>query len=209
MSKIKPNLRERAMYVVAPEKGEAMYRKRAAAIREAQRGEQKRDGPQMASATGYGNHGASQTLNSMIGWIVNGSGAEDDIDLHGALLRRRTRDLYAGGGLGRSGPATMVTNVVGWGVHPKPKINGELLGMTDEECDAWERKTLAEFQLWAKSKMCDASRQQNFYSMQQLAYRSQLISGDVFALFVMKPNPKTPYQTTIRLLEADRVSTPE
>lgn len=166
-----------------------------------------RSGPMMAN--GYGNHGASRTLNSLVGWIASGGSAEDDIDLHGALLRQRARDLYAGGGLGRSGPATLVTNVVGWGIQPKPKIDGELLGMDDEACAAWERNAMREFRIWAENNFCDANRQMNFYAMQQLAFLSQLISGDVFVLFGMARNPRTPYQTTIRLLEADRVSTPD
>lgn len=166
-------------------------------------------GSRMASATGYGNHGASQTKNSMLGWLVNGYSAEDDIDAHGSMLRRRARDLYAGGGLARSGPAAMVTNVVGWGIRPKPKIDGEVLQMTDEACDEWERNTLREFSIWAENSMCDAERQKNFYTIQQLAFRSHLVSGDVFVLFGMKENTRTPYQTTLRLLEADRISTPD
>ena len=35
------------------------------------------------------------------------------------------------------------------------------------------------------------------------------MSGDVFVLFGMKENKRTPYQTTLRLLEADRISTPD
>lgn len=198
-----PTLGERALYLFSPTLGSRKYRERR--VREAQE-EKAHD---RMSATGYGNHGASTTLNSMLGWLIGGGSAEDDNDLHGALLRKRARDLYAGGGLARSGPATLTTNVVGWGIMPKPKIDGELLGMTDEECDKWERKTLREFQLWANNTMCDAERQQNFYNMQQLAFRSQLVSGDVFVLFGMKENKRTPYQTTIRILEADRICTPD
>lgn len=174
-----------------------------------QSAERQKSGAARMSATGYGNHGASTTLNSMIGWLVGGGSAEDDIDLHGSLLRRRSRDLYAGGGLARSGPMSLTTNVVGWGIQPKPKVDGEALGLTDDEADEWERKTLREFRLWAENPMCDAERQQNFYSLQELAFRSQLVSGDCFALFGMKENKRTPYQTTIRLLEADRVSMPD
>lgn len=163
-------------------------------------------GPVMS---GYGNHGASMTKNSMLGWLYNGGSAEDDIDLHGSVLRQRARDLYAGGGLGRSGPATMATNVVGWGIQPKPKIDGEALGMSEEACAEWERMALREWKLWAESRFCDAERQQNFYGLQQLAYLSQLMSGDAFALFGAKPNKRTPYQLTLRILEADRVSTPQ
>lgn len=192
-------LRERAVFLLNPKRGGEMFRERLKG---------KRADVKMA-ATGYGNHGASTTLNSMVGWLAGGGSAEDDIDLQGSTLRVRARDLYAGGGLARSGPDTLTTSVVGWGIKPKPKIDGELLGMSDEACGAWERNTLREFTLWADSVMCDAARQQNFFGLQELAFRSYLVSGDVFALFGMKENPRTPYQTTIRLIEADRVSTPD
>lgn len=157
----------------------------------------------------YGSYGASKTLNSLIGWVVDAGSAEDDIDLQSSTLRKRARDLYEGGGLARSGPETLTTSVVGWGIQPKPKIDGDYLGMTDEAREEAERSILREFRLWADSAMCDAERQRNFYELQQLAFLSMLMSGDVFALFGMKENKRTPYQTTIRLLEADRICTPE
>lgn len=204
MNTDKPKLRERALFLFAPGRANKAYQKR---MERENPKPQKAPGPRMAS-TGYGNHGASRTLNSMIGWIVGGGSAEEDVDLHGALLRQRARDLYTGGGLARSGPATLTTNVVGWGIQPKPKIDGAALGLSDEACAEWERNTLQEFKLWAENPMCDAERQQNFYALQQLAFRSQLMSGDVFGLFGMKENRRTPYQTTLRILEADRVCTP-
>ena len=166
-------------------------------------------GRKTASASGYKYHGASKTKNSLIGWITGGGSAEDDIDLQGSTLRIRARDLYAGGGLGRGAPATMVTNVVGWGIRPKPKIDTAVLGMSDEAAEEWQTATLREFELWAKSSMCDAARQNSFWEMQELAFRSMLVSGDVFALFGNKENRRNPYTLVIRLVEADRVSTPE
>ena len=157
----------------------------------------------------YGSHGASQTLNSLIGWVIEPGDAEDNIDLYSSTLRQRARDLYAGGGLARSGPQTLTTSVVGWGIQPKPKIDGDFLGMTDEAREEAERNILREFRLWAENTMCDAQRQQNFYGLQHLAFLSMLMSGDVFALFGMKENRRTPYQTTVRLLEADRVCNPD
>ena len=157
----------------------------------------------------YGSHGASQTLNSMVGWIIDAGNAEDNIDLYSSTLRKRARDLYAGGGLARSGPETLTTSVVGWGILPKPKIDSDFLGMTDEEREEAEKAIAREFRLWAGNTMCDATRRQNFYGIQQLAFLSMLMSGDVFALFGMKENKRTPYQTTIRLLEADRICNPD
>ena len=205
-NKHEPNWKERAIFLFNPKKGNEVFQERLRREHDAAADEQR--SPRMA-ATGYGNHGASTTINSLVGWLAGGGSAEDDVDLHGATLRKRSRDLYAGGGLARSGVTTMTTNVVGWGIQPKPKIDGEALGMTDEACDEWERIALREFALWAESNMCDAERQKDFYTCQELAFRSMLVSGDVFALFGVKENLLTPYTTTIRILEADRISTPE
>lgn len=199
------NLSERVVAVISPNRGEKMFAERVQRERAKSGG---KDNVRMA-ATGYGNHGASTTINSLVGWIAGGGSAEDDVDLHGATLRKRSRDLYAGGGLARSGVSTLTTNVVGWGIQPKPKIDGAALGMSDEACDEWEQNALREFALWSETTMCDAERQKDFYTCQELAFRSMLVSGDAFVLFGAKPNPRTPYTTTIRVLEADRVSTPE
>ena len=204
MSNRNPTFRERALYLVSPRRGSEAYRKR----REREQAQETGRGS-AAPRMSYGSHGASQTLNSMIGWIVDAGNAEDNIDLYSSTLRQRARDLYAGGGLGRSGPQTLTTSVVGWGIQPKPKIDGDYLQMTDEEREEAERNILREFRLWAENTMCDAARQQNFYGLQELAFRSMLMSGDVFALFGMEANKRTPYQTTIRLLEADRICTPD
>lgn len=172
-------------------------------------GSQNRPRRRESARMSYGNHGASQTLNSMIGWILSGGAAEDDIDEYGSTLRKRARDLFTGGGLARGGPSTLTTNVVGWGIYPKPKIDGDFLGLSEEKREEAERSILREWKLWAENNFCDAERQQNFYGMQQLAFLSMLMSGDVFALFGMKPNSRTPYQITVRLLEADRICTPD
>ncbi len=161
------------------------------------------------SATGYGAHGANSRKNSLIGWLYGGGSAEDDIDLQGATLRKRARDLYAGGGVGRGAPSTMVTNVVGSGIRPKPQIDADFLGLSEEAADAWQAQAAREFELWARTPMCDWTRQHNFYVLQELTFRSMLMSGDAFALFGAKANPQNPYQMVLRLLEADRVSTPE
>ena len=201
MGKRDPTISERLLYLFNPELGNRLYNDRL------NQGAKTPDtaAPRMS----YGMHGASQTLNSLIGWITNPGSAEDDIDLYSSTLRKRARDLFAGGGLARSGPQTLTTSVVGWGIQPKPKIDGEFLGLSDDEREQAEQAILREFRLWADNTMCDAERQQTFYGLQQLAFLSMLMSGDVFALFGMQENKRTPYQTTVRLLEADRICTPD
>lgn len=206
----KPKVSERLLYLLSPKRGSEAYSSRMRREAEKEAGaEQRETRGAFAPRMSYGSYGASKTLNSLIGWVVDAGSAEDDIDLQSSTLRKRARDLYEGGGLARSGPETLTTSVVGWGIQPKPKIDGDYLGMTDEVREEAEHSILREFRLWADSTMCDAERQRNFYELQQLAFLSMLMSGDVFALFGMKENKRTPYQTTIRLLEADRICTPD
>ena len=204
----KPKLRERALYLFSPKRGNDAYNKRLNQEKEQEQktaGHRRVANPRMS----YGSHGASTTKNSLLGWIIDAGNAEDSIDLYSSALRQRSRDLYEGGGLARSGVNTLTTSVCGWGIMPKPKIDGDFLGLTDEAREETERNILREWRLWAENKMCDAERQQNFYDLQQLAFLSMLMSGDVFVLFGMKENPRTPYQTTIRLIEADRICNPD
>ena len=204
----KPKFRERALYLFSPKRGNDAYNKR---LNQEKEQEQKPTGrrPTANPRMSYGSHGASTTKNSLLGWIIDAGNAEDNIDLYSSTLRQRSRDLYEGGGLARSGVNTLTTSVCGWGIMPKPKIDGDFLGLNDEAREETERTILREWRLWAENKMCDAERQQNFYDLQQLAFLSMLMSGDVFVLFGMKENARTPYQTTIRLIEADRICNPD
>lgn len=186
-----PNLIERAVNVVSPRKANEMYQKRLARIQ-----------------MNYGNHGASVRKNFALGWLTRLGDAATDIDSNAAKLRERSRDLDAGGGVSRGATRTLRTNVIGAGMIPKPKINFAYLGMSEEAAQEWESKTLHEFKLWAESTMCDNKRTQNFYKLQQLAFLSMLISGDVLVLLPSVAHQGEPYDIKIRLIEADRLTSP-
>ena len=160
-------------------------------------------------AAGYGGHGASTSKSSMLGWVLSGGAPEDDSDLNGALLRRRARDLDMGGGIARAAVGTETTTVVGTGLIPKPAIDYEALGLTEEAAKEWEKITKREFAFWAGGKFCDAAEKKNFYQLQSLAFRSMLVSGDVVALLPMFETAGSPYTLHIQLLEADRLATPD
>ena len=102
------------------------------------------------------------------------------------------------------------TNIVGAGLRLKSTIDRETLGMTQEQAEDWQKRTQAEFNLWAQRKQaCDATGVNNFYGMQQLVCLSWPMSGDVFALIKREdPTPLMPYSLRLHILEADRVRTP-
>lgn len=160
--------------------------------------------------SGYGNHGASRMKKSLAGWIFGGGSPDEDINDNLDVLRQRSRDLYMGGAATATGALkTARTNVVGTGLRLKPAIDAELLGLSDVDAARLKRQIQREFALWADSNDCDAARMNNFYALQQLAFLSQLMSGDCFALLPYKPRPYSVYDIRVRLIEADRCMTPD
>lgn len=156
----------------------------------------------------YSRHGASRNKNSTKGWEAISYSFKEDIEYNTKTLRDRSRDIYHGGGVGAGAIKGVVTSVVGSGLKPSLNIDYEFLGMTREEAKEWEAKTKREFALWAESTNADAERVDNFYELQELAFLSYLMSGDVFAMMPRKERANWPYQTCIKLIEADRCLTP-
>lgn len=159
---------------------------------------------------GYGDAGASQRKRALKGFKARSGSAQEDIDFNNHTLRQRARMLYMASPIATSAIKTNRTNVVGPGLTFAAKIDREVLGMTEEQADAWQRNTEKEFALWAENRQAvDALGLNDFYELQQLALTSWQLSGDVFCLF--KTGAKTtvnPYELCLHLIEADRVSTP-
>lgn len=158
--------------------------------------------------TGYSHHGASKSKKSLAGWRSSGGSTKEDIDDNLEVLRERSRDLFMGAPFATGAIKTIRTNVVGSGLVLRPQLDFEVLKMTNEESKAWERNVQREFSLWADSPHCDAERMNNFYELQQLIFISFLMSGECFALLPFIKRPNMPYDLRIKLIEADRVSTP-
>ncbi|PAQ15061.1 phage portal protein [Bacillaceae bacterium SAOS 7] len=158
---------------------------------------------------GYGNHGANKKKKSLLGWLTGSGSALEDIEHNVATLRERSRDLYMGSPLATGSLKTMRTNVIGSGLKLNPQIDYEYLGMTVEEANQWQIHVEREFSLWADSIHCDAQRMNNFYELQQLAFISWLMSGDVFCLLPIIPRVAMPYDLRIQVIEADRICSPK
>lgn len=159
--------------------------------------------------TGYSHYGASSTKKSLLGWDYFGGDSRSDIEDNLSVLRQRSRDLYMGVPIATGAVKTMRTNVVGRGLMLKPTIDAEALGLSIEQKQELEKKIAREWALWAESPDCDMARLNNFYELQQLAFLNWLSSGDCFALLPDKKRKNQPYDLRVRLIEADRVSSPD
>ena len=159
---------------------------------------------------GYGDAGASYAKKALKGFIAASGSPREDIDAHNYTLRQRARMLYMAAPVATSAIKTNRTNVIGCGLQLKSRINRVKLGLTPEQAKEWQRKTEEEFELWAANKRnCDAIGVNNFYTAQQLALASCLLSGDMIVLLKHEdPTVLNPYGLRFHMIEADRVSTP-
>ena len=190
----KGNLFDRAVATVAPMRA----LKRAAA----------RSALQVINS-GYGNYGANVSKKSMRGWMYYGGSAKEDIEDNIDILRQRSRDAYMGIPAAAAALKTMRTNVIAAGLVPSPKLDAKYLGLTDEEAAEAQAQIIREFALWADRKDCDADGVDNFYKIQQLAFLSAVMNGDAIALLPMNERKGAPYALQIRIIEADRVCSPD
>lgn len=159
---------------------------------------------------GYSEAGASITRRALKGFIPDSGSPSEDINRNNSTLRQRSRQLYMSTPLATSAINTNRTKVVGTGLTLKSMVDRELLNISPEAAKKWQRHAEAEFTLWSgKKRNCDALGMNDFDSLQQLTFKSWLLSGDVFVLFKRyEPTPLSPYSLRIHIIEADRVSTP-
>jgi lambda family phage portal protein len=162
----------------------------------------------LSNRAGYGNYGASYKKIGLEAWHAFSGSPDQDIIYNLPLLRRRSRDLFMGAPIAAAAILTLRTNVVGNGILPLPQIDGEFLGLDQEETAATNLLVKNEFNLFAESVECDWNRRSTFYELTDLAFCNMAISGDVLVLLPMKARKGSVYDTKVRLIEADRVMNP-
>jgi lambda family phage portal protein len=104
---------------------------------------------------------------------------------------------------------TLDTNVIGEGLYPAPNVDGDSLGLSEDEAADLNRELSEKFEWWAgDARECDLEAKHNFYTLQHVAYQSMLLSGDCPVLLPLKERPGTLFDLRLRILEADRIRDP-
>lgn len=160
--------------------------------------------------SGYSHSGASHRRTWAKKWDYDSGSARRDIEQNRKTLRERTRDLHMNSPLGAAAINCTRTNCVGYGLIPNPKIDYEFLGISKEEARIQEKLIKKEFRLWAESTLCDNNDQNNFYELQQIVFNDWLCNGEEFILIRYdEEQPMFPYRLRLKLVEADRICTPD
>jgi len=136
--------------------------------------------------------------------------ASDDIGETNATMRARGRQLYISSPVATAAINTRTTSIVGPGLEPNCRINYKRLGISREKAVEWQKRAEEEFYLWATdARACDAAGLQDFFHMQNTAYKNKEMSGDVCGVAQQKERARMrPYALRVRMVEADRLATP-
>lgn len=154
-------------------------------------------------------HGASRRREAMRAWNPTRGSADRNVVSSLEILDARSQDLVRNVPVAAAAVLTMTTNVVGCGIHPRPRIPADLLGITQEQADTFESRARQFFELWANSKNADAERKSNFYQLQDLALRTRLVAGNCFALTPFRAVPSWPFGLAVKLLDGNRCQNPQ
>jgi len=161
----------------------------------------------LAIAGGYS--GADRTRRAnQLGWRREMDAATAILPDLGTL-REESQDLARNNGIASGALALNVTKVVGRGLVPKAQIDRQLLGLSDEQADAWERQAEREFHLAADTVEIDAERKLPFGLLQGLAFLRTLEDGDILVNLPRITRPGSPYRLKLELIEAARLSNPD
>lgn len=157
---------------------------------------------------GGGYRSTNRNNRNTAGWLTSTGSADSDTLPDLEKLRQQSRDLVRNEALPAGIIAANVTAVVGTGIVPQARINAEVLGLSEDEADAWQRRAELIFCQAADKPHWDAERGQNFWQQQASVQRSVKESGDAFAVrrYIERKGKKL--GLAVQIVEADRVSTP-
>lgn len=148
---------------------------------------------------------------SMRGVTAALSSPAQDIDskLYGS--RAISRDMAMNTPLAVSIFRRFRTNVIGAGLQVQPRPDWRYLGITEEQAAEFTEAAIREFDLFAESLESDYTGQATFNEQQALLLLQAMYDGDVFfALpWVQSKRAGWPYETTVRIIDADLVRNPD
>lgn len=113
------------------------------------------------------------------------------------VARNRARDLVRNSPWAAKAVQSLVNNAVGYGIRCQIRAKSKTRAATAQK--AWEK--------WAETSACDATGYQDFYGLQQLAFRSWVEAGEVLVrLRPRRPEDNLPLPIQLQVIEADMLA---
>lgn len=158
----------------------------------------------MAEAGGY--TGGKRDRRATRNWRPKQTSINDELSIDLPDLRSRSRDLARNVPIATGAINTVVTSVIGDGLVLQSQIDADVLGLTQEQAEAWQRAAEREFAIWARRP--DFESRLNFDEMQEMVLRASMESGDVLVVRRRRRDPADTYGLKLLVVESDRLSTP-
>lgn len=124
-------------------------------------------------------------------------------------LREESQHLIRNNAIAAGAVKTNITKVVGTGLKVKSQIDRDILNLTPDQADAWERAAEREYRLATETREIDAERELPFSLLQGLIFLKVLEDGDLLVNMPRFNRPGSPYSIKLQLIEAARLSNPE
>lgn len=156
------------------------------------------------STGGY--KGGRRRRRATAGWRGDGGSADADTLPDLPDLRSRSRDLVRNAPIATAALNNSRLNIVGSGLRLNAEIDRDILGLDEDQANAWERAAEREWDLIRPT--LDWTGVQREPEMQGLAIRSILESGDLLAIRRYALDPGDVYGTKVQFVEADRIGNP-
>jgi lambda family phage portal protein len=135
---------------------------------------------------------------------VNSADAENLRDL--PTLRGFSAALARDEPLASGAVETILAAVVATGLRVRPQIDGELLGLTEEQAVAWQQMAQ---RVWAAHRnRLDVESRRTWMELCDLALRSPLERGDLLVIFRYRQDVGDLLGTKLQMVEADRITNP-
>jgi len=155
---------------------------------------------------GMSSYRGAETNRLRSSWLPGAGSPDNDLYRELALLRERSRDLNRNDGTASGITNTITTNVIGSGIRVQCAINHEILGISEDEAQVFQREAEHCWERWIPH--ASAEERMDFYEIQSLIDRQILENGEVLILPLMLDDPKRPYSLALDVIEADRLNTP-
>jgi lambda family phage portal protein len=141
-------------------------------------------------------------------WIPREGSPNDDLLGDLPMLRARSTDLERNEPLATGAVAGQLTAVIGPGLQLNPRIDRALLGLSDEEADAWELQASRLWSAHANTYSWDAAGKASFAEQTDQVLWGALVKGDILAVRRYQPRAGRLFGLAVQLIEADRISSP-
>lgn len=115
------------------------------------------------------------------------------------LIKARARDLERNNGIVQGAIGIILRNTVGLGIKPQAVCvdsdGKELWKINDRIEELWCE--------WVNKENCDVSHRLNFYKIQEVFLRRQIVDGDGLLIMGYSPNSSADYPLILQMVESD------